>query len=141
LLNELNSIPYYTAPLPKSLGFEFVKTTIFPIIEAYNLPIETILRTFTAHIVMQISACLNNHSTSKILITGGGAYNTFLINELKKATNCTVFIPSNEIVDNKEALIFALLGVLRSENEVNCLSSVTGAIKDHSSGEIFVNRK
>lgn len=141
LLKELNSLPFYKAAIPKSLGFEFVKETIFPMIEKYNLSIADILRTFVAHVVVQISNSLDNTFNSKLLITGGGAFNTFLINELKKATNCTVFIPSEAIVNNKEALIFALLGVLRAENQVNCLSSVTGAIKDHSSGKIFVNHK
>ncbi|RXP52644.1 anhydro-N-acetylmuramic acid kinase [Lutibacter sp. HS1-25] len=141
LLNELNNIPFYKAALPKSLGFEFVKETVFPMIDQFNLPVETVLRTFVAHIVTQIANCFNNKKTSKVLITGGGAFNTFLINELKKQTNNEIIIPNNEIVNFKEALIFALLGVLRSENEVNCLSSVTGAIKDHSSGKIFVNGK
>jgi anhydro-N-acetylmuramic acid kinase len=137
LLEELNNLPFYSAPIPKSLGFEFVTTTIFPIIQKYHLSTADILRTFIAHSVIQISNCLDNSNSSKVLITGGGAFNSFLISELKKATSCTIIIPSEEIIDNKEALIFALLGVLRSENKVNCLSSVTGAIKDHSSGKIF----
>ncbi len=137
LLQELNNLPFYTATIPKSLGFEFITTTIFPIIQKYHLNIADILRTFIAHSVIQISNSLDNSNSSKVLTTGGGAFNVFLISELKKATNCTIIIPSEEIIDNKEALIFALLGVLRSENQVNCLCSVTGAAKDHSSGKIF----
>ena len=137
LLAILNGLPYYHAPIPKSLGFEFIKEIIFPIIDAQELEIHDILRTFIAHIVIQITNCLDDKKSSKVLITGGGTFNKFLINELKKATNCAVIIPSEEIIDNKEALIFALLGVLRAENQVNCLSSVTGATKDHSSGKIF----
>lgn len=137
LLKELNSLPFYTAAIPKSLGFEFVTTTILPIIQKYHLNIADILRTFIAHSVTQIANSLDNSTRSKVLITGGGAFNVFLISELKKATNCAVVIPSEEIVNNKEALIFALLGVLRSENQVNCLRSVTGAVKNHSSGKIF----
>jgi len=137
LLDELNSILFYKAPVPKSLGFEFVDTVIFPIIQKYNLPIKDILRTFVSHIVFQISSCLDNESTSKVLITGGGTFNTFLINELKKQTQTEIKIPDNEIVDYKEALIFGLLGLLRLENQVNCLASVTGAKGDHSSGKIF----
>jgi anhydro-N-acetylmuramic acid kinase len=137
LLEELNSIQFYTFPPPKSLGFEFVKQTIFPIIEKYNLKVEDVLRTCIAHITYQISNNLNNSANSKVLITGGGAFNSFLINELKKQTKAKIVIPNKKIVNYKEALIFALLGVLRLENKVNCLSSVTGASKDHSSGKIF----
>jgi len=140
LLKELNAISFYKKPIPKSLGFEFVKATIFPLINKYNLKVADILRTFIAHIAIQISQCLDNIKSSKILITGGGAFSTFLINELKTSTGNEIIIPSIEIVEYKEALIFALLGVLRSENQINCLSSVTGSKKDHSSGKIFIYR-
>jgi len=139
LLNALNSISYYSAAIPKSLGFEFVEKEILPLIEKRQLPIEDVLRTFIAHICVQISACLDGNEKSKVLITGGGAFNIFLMNELSKFTKNEIVIPSDEIVNYKEALIFALLGVLRSENEVNCLRSVTGASVDHSSGKIFSN--
>ena len=139
LLNELNNLPFYKAAIPKSLGFEFVKETIFPIIENYNLSNKDILRTFVAHTVFQISSCFNNKNASKVLVTGGGVFNVFLMDELKKQTENEIFIPKNELVNYKEALIFALLGVLRVENQVNCLSSVTGATKDHSSGKIFTH--
>jgi len=140
LLNELNSLFFYKAPLPKSLGFEFVKTTIFPLIEKYKIEEKDILRTFVAHIVTQISNCLEDVPSLKLLVTGGGAFNTFLISELKKQTSVNIIIPTNEIVDYKEALIFALLGLLRIENQVNCLSSVTGSKHNHSSGKIFFKK-
>jgi len=140
LLNQLNSLSFYKASLPKSLGFEFVKTTIFPLIEKYDLAEKDILRTFVAHITTQISNCLEEDPSLKLLVTGGGAFNTFLINELKKQTSVNIIIPTKEIVDYKEALIFALLGLLRLENQVNCLSSVTGSKYNHSSGKIFFKK-
>jgi Fic family protein len=33
LLNELNALAYYSKPFPKSLGFEFVKEIVLPLIE------------------------------------------------------------------------------------------------------------
>lgn len=137
LLNKLNAISFYKAPIPKSLGFEFVNNSIFPIIDENQIRIEDILRTFVAHIVTQIAALFNNNKILKVLVTGGGAFNKFLISELKKNSKNEIVLPSTEIMDYKEALIFALLGVLRSNNQTNCLSSVTGAFKDHSSGKIF----
>jgi anhydro-N-acetylmuramic acid kinase len=76
---------------------------------------------------------------NKILITGGGAYNQTLINAIKMKVNSEIIIPDKKIVDFKEAMIFAYMGLLRSKGEVNCLKSVTGALKDHSSGKIFKN--
>ncbi len=137
LLNQLNNISFYRKSPPKSLGFEFVKAEIFPIIEKFNINEKDILRTFVEHIIFQISKYLDNNKISKLLITGGGANNIFLINELKKTNKTEIIIPNKEIVDYKEALIFALLGVLRLNNEINCLKSVTGASRNSCSGKIF----
>jgi anhydro-N-acetylmuramic acid kinase len=49
----------------------------------------------------------------------------------------SIIIPENKILEYKEALIFALLGVLKLRGEINVLKSVTGASKDHSSGMIY----
>ena len=74
----------------------------------------------------------------KLLVTGGGAYNDFLIERTRHfLPEIEIIIPSPEILEFKEALIFALLGVLKLRGEINVLSSVTGAKKDHSSGNIF----
>jgi anhydro-N-acetylmuramic acid kinase len=48
-----------------------------------------------------------------------------------------IFIPENNTLEFKEALIFALLGVLKLRNEINVLRSVTGAKRDHSRGIIY----
>ena len=84
---------------------------------------------------MQISKELVQDAS--VLITGGGAYNRFLLKRLGNFRNCNITVPPSEIIEFKEALIFALLGVLKLRNEVNCLASVTGAESDHSSGKIF----
>ena len=74
-----------------------------------------------------------------MLITGGGAFNIFLIERLKEFTKTELIIPENSIIDYKEALVFALLGYLKDEEKNNCLKSVTGASKDHSSGIIYTS--
>ena len=137
LLQKLDELEYYKKPIPKSLGFEFVNETIFPLIDSYEIKVADVLRTFVNHVVNQIGNCLNQQKNDKLLVTGGGVFNVFLIDELKKTVKNTIILPENNTINFKEALIFAFLGVLRVENQVNCLSSVTGAIKDHSSGEIF----
>lgn len=135
LLNKLNSLPFYAEKAPKSLGLEWVKENIFPILDDYETSSEDILRTFTEHIAIQLSKQFSKNAS--ILITGGGVYNSFLIERLKSLASIDVIIPSPQIVEYKEALIFGLLGVLKLRDEVNCLASVTGASKDHSSGKIM----
>lgn len=143
LLNELNSLDFYQQSFPKSLGFEFVKEVILPLIETFEIPIENKLRTFAEHVACQIALALGHFETkndkkSRMLITGGGAYNDFLIARIQSyLPEIELIIPSAKILEFKEALIFALLGVLKLRNEINTLSSVTGAKRDHSSGIIY----
>nr|WP_315211310.1 anhydro-N-acetylmuramic acid kinase [uncultured Flavobacterium sp.] len=137
LLNELNALDFYQKKHPKSLGFEFVKETILPIIESYPIPIEDKLHTFTEHVALQIALALPNKNGS-LFISGGGAYNDFLIERIQyHLPEMKIIIPSQKILEFKEALIFALLGVLKLRGEINVLSSVTGAKTDHSSGIIY----
>jgi anhydro-N-acetylmuramic acid kinase len=137
LLSELNALEFYKQDYPKSLGLEWVNQVVFPIIDKYSLEIEAILRTFIEHIAIQISNEINKKENALVLITGGGAYNEFLISRIKSKTKNKIIIPSKEIIEFKEALIFGLLGILKVTGEINCLASVTGAKYDHSSGKIF----
>ncbi|MCM4157461.1 anhydro-N-acetylmuramic acid kinase [Gramella sp. AN32] len=137
LLEKLNALDFYHKQPPKSLGIEWVNQKVIPLIESFDLETPSILKTFCLHIAFQISESLDNQPSSKVLITGGGAFNDFLIETLEQQSNCSFTIPEREIVEFKEALIFALLGVLKLRGEVNVLKSVTGAEKDHSSGMVF----
>lgn len=132
LLNTLNSIPYYKKEERKSLGKEWVRKNIFPLLEYNYLTTEDLLATYTEHIATQIA----KHIKGKCLITGGGAYNDFLIEKIKEKTDSEICIPDKKTIDFKEALIFALLGVKRIRKEINCLASVTGAIKDSCTGSV-----
>jgi len=138
LLNQLNALGFYKATYPKSLGLEWVNTNIFPLIDTFELEIQDILKTFVEHIAVQIASEINKKNTSTVLITGGGVYNVYLIDRIKAHSIQKLIVPKKEVVEFKEALIFGFLGVQKLRNEVNCLSSVTGAIKDHSSGKIFL---
>ena len=139
LLELLNNLDYYKTPYPKSLGFEFVKGVVLPIMESSDIAIKDKLCTFTTHIGMQIAnAILEKKENRSLLITGGGAYNDFLIKKITEfLPSSTVVIPEGKTIEYKEALIFALLGVLKLRGEVNVLCSVTGATEDHSSGVVF----
>jgi len=139
MLNALNGIEFYLQPPPKSLGREWMEKVFFPVLEKFDLPIRDQLRTVVEHIAMQISQ--QTPVSGKLLVTGGGAKNTFLMERISALSKQTVIIPEPEIVDFKEALVFAFLGLLRMLNLPNCLASVTGATHDHSSGAVFYGLK
>lgn len=132
LLEKLNSLPYYQNQTQASLGKEWVKENIKPIIESSNLSTRDLLATYTEH----ISVLLSKNIGGDCLVTGGGAWNTFLIDKVREKTPFEITLPDKTTIDYKEALIFALLGVLRKRGEINVLSSVTGATKDSCSGVI-----
>ena len=137
LLFQLNKLQFYNETPPKSLGLEWVDENIFPLIDAFNLESNDILRTYIEHIAIQISKILVQDN-SRVLVTGGGVYNNFLMSRIQYFSKSEIVIPDNEIIEFKEALIFGLLGVLKDRNEINCLKSVTGANRDHSSGKILM---
>ncbi|WP_411810974.1 anhydro-N-acetylmuramic acid kinase [Chryseobacterium scophthalmum] len=134
LLEKLNSLDFYALSHPKSLGIEWCNANIFPLFsEIENLDV---LATFTEHAAEQISKIFNIRQFNKVLFTGGGTYNQFLIEKIKSKTNTEIIIPEKQIIDFKEALIFAFMGVLRLNNETNVLASATGCSHNHSSGII-----
>ncbi len=141
LLDKLNALAYYQLPFPKSLGYEWFIENIIPILDHTDDTTENLLHTAVLHICDQISLAVKNtkKENTKILITGGGAKNEFLINTLKQKLRsiATVVIPPVSIIDYKEAIIFAFMGVLRDRKEINCLKSVTGSSIDSSSGVTF----
>ena len=134
LLEALNRLNFYQAEEPKSLGWEFVTEEIIPLIDSYSLEINDILRTYIEHIAIQIGVKTTGGS---LLITGGGAHNDFLIQQIDKHTSTKVVIPDKMLIDYKEALVFALLGLLKETGQINTFSSVTGSKIDHSSGVVF----
>jgi anhydro-N-acetylmuramic acid kinase len=137
LLDALNSLDYYRLKYPKSLGFEYVKEIVLPLIEEFSIGIEDKLCTFTEHIAYQTAQALPTHK-GLLLVTGGGAYNDFILERIQYyMPELKMVIPPKKILEFKEALIFALLGVLKLRNEINTLSSVTGASVDHSAGIIY----
>jgi len=135
ILDLLNVLGFYHQAPPKSLGIEWVKATVFPLLDQNEMSNEDKLATFTEHIAMQISKV--SAQNNSVLVTGGGAYNNHLIQRINHYSNFNLTIPDKKILEYKEALIFGLLGVLKLRGEVNCLSSVTGASKNHSSGIVF----
>lgn len=132
LLEKLNNLDYYKAEEKKSLGKEWVLKYIFPLFDNSDLETKDIMATYVEHITIQLASKING----EVLITGGGVFNKHLIESLKEKLNHKIHIPDPIIINYKEALIFAFLGVLRERKEINTLCSVTGAIKDSCGGLI-----
>lgn len=140
LLNKLNVLPFYRQKAPKSLGKEWLNKYFLPIVDSFDISNEDKLRTVTEHAALQMGNILNKISSDtpvSVLATGGGAFNDFLIERISSYTKAKIVIPEKELVMFKEALIFALIGVLRWRGEPNSLASVTGAKKDSSGGCIY----
>jgi len=129
LLNEMDQLEYYKKKHPKSLGVEWLNEFYYPIISKDD-SIDTSMSTIVENISNQISQTINEHKIKSILITGGGAKNKYLVSKIKEKSNAKIIIPDKNIVDFKEAIIFAYMGYLFMNNKVNCLSSVTGADYD-----------
>ncbi len=145
LLKQLNALDFYKRSAPKSLGNEFGTSVIYPLIENAGLSVEDALSTYAEHIALQIKAAIiiyeQTAANKKMLVTGGGAFNTFLIErltDLLSEEEIIIVIPGEQLIQYKEALIMALMGVLRWREEVNVLSSVTGAAQNSIGGALWL---
>jgi anhydro-N-acetylmuramic acid kinase len=176
LLQQLNALPYYGLPYPKSLANDFGTETVLPlvlgVIGERGLSIPVALRTYTEHIAVQIGraveklgvaqgsgagegvpgsgegatgsgegATANGAATPRMLITGGGAHNTFLVERLRHKLAVEVVVPDEKLADFKEALVMALIGVLRWREENNVMASVTGASRDSIGGAVWIGQE
>ena len=137
LLTQLQELSFYNKNPPKSLGIEWVNTEVVPVLEAFStFPLTDRLHTYVKHIGQIIGQALPPQG--KVLFSGGGVWNHYLMESIRASTTATIEIPFEEVIDFKEAILFAFLGKLRTMNRHNCLASVTGAREDHCSGEIFL---
>lgn len=135
LLDLLNNLDFYGQEAPKSLGIEWLELNFYPLIK-FDKDIENNLRTVIEHEASQIGNELTRQGVKKVYVTGGGAFNRFLLERIGHYFKGELVVPDAKIIAFKEAIIFALLGALRLENIPNCLSSVTGAPKDSCGGVI-----
>jgi anhydro-N-acetylmuramic acid kinase len=149
LLLKLNDLDYYRKPYPKSLANSFGTDVVYPMLMAVNLSTNDRLSTYVHHIVQQIKMAILNSAGdemkhSRILVTGGGAFNDFLITKLTEELSTIgveVELPGENIIKYKEALVMALLGVLRWRQEYTVLSSVTGAKRDSIGGAVWIGQE
>ncbi len=137
LLLDLDALDVYQSEKRPSLSREWTETSVWPLMPTYADPID-LLRTVTEHAARQMARVLNSTGAADVLVTGGGAYNSFLMERLASQCKATPKLPDAQLIAFKEALIFALLGVLRLRGEANVLRSVTGASRDSCSGAVHL---
>lgn len=138
-LNQLNELPFYQIKEAKSLGREEMERDFLPLIKKQKISPQDKLATLVEHYAFQIAQVIHHYQVGDqptVLISGGGAYNSFFMERLDVHMDgkWRLFPASDELIEFKEALIFGFLGVLRMRHEVNCLASVTGAVADSCGG-------
>jgi len=145
VLADLNEQEYYKQAAPKSLSNEAAMQLVFPTLLESSYSNNDMLRTAVQHIAEQVANAVKAYPTGKesasILITGGGAFNQFLLLKLQEVLmpiNVSIHIPDATVIQYKEALIMALIGALRWREETNIMSSVTGASRDTISGALWL---
>lgn len=137
LLQTLNALPFHHQEPPRSLGREWFDEQVKPLIARIEPPLADRLATVVEHIAQQVMMALEG-TKDPVLVTGGGAHNGFLMERLRSVCDAPIELPDRATVGFKEALVFALLGVLRLRGEVNCMASVTGATRDSAAGAIHL---
>ncbi|HEY0978214.1 MAG TPA: anhydro-N-acetylmuramic acid kinase [Flavobacteriales bacterium] len=138
LLQQLDALPFHAQAPPRSLGREWFETQVRPLIDDRHIPLADRMRTAVEHIARMIVQELDRNGAKQVLVTGGGAHNTLLVERLRAMTTVRIDVPAKELVDQKEALVFALLGLLRWRGRSTALASVTGAERDSIGGAVYL---
>ncbi|HEY6081865.1 MAG TPA: anhydro-N-acetylmuramic acid kinase [Chitinophagaceae bacterium] len=153
MLQQLNSLDYYSRPYPKSLANEFGTETVLPLINAHPVSIQSKLRTYAEHVALQVDSAIKKLLSAasgasvpataghRLLVTGGGAFNRFLIKRIRETLavpGIETVIPEDNVVQYKEALIMAFIGTLRWRLENTTLASATGATRDSIGGALWM---
>lgn len=147
LFDQLNAVPFLAAPYPKSLDNHFVHRAFIEPLQRAPLMLNDKLATAAHHIAYQIARVIEQQpgrralADYRLLVTGGGAFNRHLIRLIRDHARIQVQLPDTIIIQYKEALAMALMGVLRFQNRSNFLPSVTGASAAVSGGVIATPEK
>jgi anhydro-N-acetylmuramic acid kinase len=142
----LDELEYYARPFPKSLANDYGTDVVFPLVQSKGLSTEDALHSYGVHIAGQIGnalqlASFGLKSGQKMLVTGGGAHNDFLTGLIKKELDVLgveLVVPDKGLIDFKEAIVMAFMGVLRWREEANVLHTVTGASASSIGGAIWM---
>ena len=154
---KLSDLPFHALPYPKSLDNGWVREQLWPVIEGADLSTADALRTFSMWLADKIAIDMGTNAgygpgllrdagkdaKSKVLVTGGGARNTFLVDLLRMTQETAehgfdFVVPDETTADFKEAALVAFCAVLRQAGIPNALASATGAPRDTVNGAMFL---
>jgi len=159
---KIAELPYHDLPYPKSLDNAWVRDELWPLINDRTLSTADCLHSFTKWLAVKIALDLEQvgaiagakkgesarsageSEATKVLVTGGGARNDFLLRQLRATQNpdtpALEFIAANhQVGDFKEAALIALAALLRLQGIPNALASATGANQDTINGAVFTS--
>lgn len=135
-LENWNRLSFYAQKPPRSLGREWVISNFLK--KNIEFPVEDLLATFYEHVKLQVEAAfVAGNGIKKVMLSGGGAKNSYFVKRLEKIPGVKIHIPDPEIIDFKEAIVFAYLGLLRVRGEKNIFAAATGASRDSIGGDLF----
>ncbi|NNF34245.1 MAG: hypothetical protein HKN68_09055 [Saprospiraceae bacterium] len=138
LWNIWKSIPFFEMSPPKSLDNYWVKNDFFSAVK--DVKIEDALHTMCRFLADTLSKDLKKYlpqGNHKMLITGGGAHNQFLLECISEKVDVEVVVPEDEVIDYKEALLMSYMGHRYLKGQVNVIASATGGDKDIIAGALY----
>lgn len=137
LLESLNRVSFLFEPPPKSLSNQEVEELFLTKIKGKKYAPEDLLRTLSEHIAQSVkNALLQNDLTqthlekAKMLVTGGGGHNDFLVQLIEKHCHplgVEVILGEERLIDFKECLLMAYMAWLRWRGKENFISETSGA--------------
>jgi anhydro-N-acetylmuramic acid kinase len=150
ILQAVNKVPYFSRKSPKSIDNQWIQQNILPLYQRVGIPVEDRIHTACEQLAMETGrqvalhlSGLSENTPYSMLVSGGGAHNSYLLERIQAHLphELTLYVPPKEIVDYKEALLMALMGLFRLERRKNCLQSATGAVADSTGGSIYWGSK
>jgi len=139
LLNFLLLHPYITRSHPKSLDNEEVKNEWTKVIDKFELTTRDSLYTYVEFLSLELQKTFAQagKSKGKILLSGGGTHNKYLIERFKFHNPEIEFVfPQDQTINFKEAVLIAYAALLKSLETPNFIASVTGSSHDVIGGTL-----
>jgi len=126
-LDKLLNDPYYQRDPPKSCGREQYGNIAIDIATALELTVRTIALAIERY-----------PATKEVIVSGGGAHNTYLMERLRRTLKprVTTTAEFGIDVDAKEAILFAVLAYQTHMRRAGNLPSATGARKATILGKV-----